>query len=244
MKADATIAVESRHGRDTLVDKRSQAPFSVRQSGGRILLASSAAAPVGGDELHLGIELGPHARASVGSVAASMTWPGPDDAPSSTITTCTVGEGAHLDLWMEPTISVVNSRHRAATTVRLNGTATCCVVEEMVLGRTDEPSGHLEVSLRVERDGLPVVHHDETFGPDVAGALSSVSVGTARFALTAVTVGCDAGEPTVRVEGGAAVAWLPVAADAGVTLAVAPDRPTALALIGRHLEHDLPAKSW
>lgn len=232
MKAGATIEV-ARHGaRDVVVDQRSAAPFSVRQCGDRILLASSAAAPVGGDELELRIDVGPRATATVGSVAASMAWPGPTGAASVMTTDCTVGPGGHLDLRLEPTISVTGSRHEASTTVRLAGDATCRVVEEVVLGRTGELSGHLDVSLRVERQGLPLMHHAEHFGPGVAGALSSVSVGSARFAVTAVLVGIEARQPVVHVEADCAAAWLPVAADAGVAMAVGYDRPTAISLLG------------
>jgi urease accessory protein len=233
VKAAATIAVERHRDRDVVVDQRSASPFSVRQCGDRLLLAASAAAPVGGDELELQVDVGPGATATVGSVAASMVWPGPDGAPSSTATTCTVGAGGHLDLWLEPTISVAGSHHRANTLVRLADGATCRVVEEVVLGRSGEPAGHLEVTLRVERGGLPLLQHAEVFGPDVAGALSSVSVGTARFALAAVVVGPDAGPSTVEVEGRSAAARLPVAADAVVVLAVGPDRPSAVTLLSR-----------
>ena len=186
---------------------------------------------MGGDELDLTIEVGPGARAEIGSVAASIAWPGVGGAVSSMTTECTVGHGAHLDLWPEPIISVTGSRHRAVTVVRLDRDATCRVVEEVVLGRRDEASGHLELSLRVERGGRPLVHHDESLGPDVPGAWSSVSVGAARFVLTAVLVGIRAGTPQVRVEADRAAAWLPVAADAAVMMAIGYDRPSAMSML-------------
>ena len=40
-------------------------PFSIRQCGGRIMISSSAAAPVGGDELSLDIVVDDDARADV-----------------------------------------------------------------------------------------------------------------------------------------------------------------------------------
>lgn len=231
MKASAAISVARCGDRDVVVDQRSSAPFSVRQCGGRILLASSAAAPVGGDELELTVEVGSGAEAAVGSVAASMLWPGAGGEASSMTTECAVGNGAHLDLWLEPTISVAGSCHRTATTVRLDDDATCRVVEESVLGRRDEASGHLDLSLRLERRGRPLVHHDERFGPGVAGAWSSVSVGAARHVLSAVVVGIDAGLPQVRVEADRAAAWLPVAADAAVVMAVGHNRPSVMDLL-------------
>lgn len=231
MRASATIAVARCGDRDIVVDQRSAAPLSVRQCGRRILLASSAATPVGGDELALAIDVGPGARAGVGSVAASIVWPGVEGVASSMTTECAVGRGAHLDLWFEPTISVAGSHHRTATTVRLDGDATCRVVEEVVLGRRDEVSGRLGLSLRVERDGRPLVHHDEAFGPDVAGARSSVSVGAARHVVSAVLVGIDVGPARVCVEADRAAAWLPVAADAAMVMAVGHDRPSVMNLL-------------
>ncbi len=238
VKASATLVVARCGDRDVVVDQRSAAPFSLRQCGGRVLLASSAAAPVGGDELEMTIDVGPRARADVGSVAASMVWPGADGDASSMRTRCEVGERGHLDLWLEPTISVAGSRHRATTVVHLDPTATCRVVEEAVLGRRGEPSGTLELSMRVERAGRAIVHHAEIFGPGVAGALSSVSVGSARYALTAVLVGIDAGASNAVVEPGRAVAWLPVQPDAVVVMAVGQDRPSTMELVhslGPHL---------
>jgi urease accessory protein len=232
VRANATIAVARRDGRDELIDRRSQAPFSVRRCGDRIMVASSAAMPVGGDELDLSITVDEGARAAIGSVAATMVWPGAHGERSAMSTVATIGAGGRLDLGLEPTVSVAGSWHRASTIVRLAGSATCCVVEEVVLGRTGECSGRLDLALRVERDGSPLAHHEESFGPGVPGAGSSVSVGGARHVLSAVLVGVDAGRSRVRVENGRAVAWLPVQDDAVVIMAVGPDRPTVLDLVG------------
>ena len=105
------------------------------------------------------------------------------------------------------------------------------MVEEVVLGRTGECAGRLELALRVERDGAVLAHHAETFGPDVPGAWSSVSVGRARHALSAVLVGVDTGRSRVRVDNGRAIAWLPVQDDTVVVLAVGSDRPAVLDLV-------------
>ena len=232
MRATATIAVARREGRDELVDRRSQAPFSVRRCGDRIMVASSAAMPVGGDELDLSITVGEGARAAVGSVAATMVWPGAGGERSTMSTVATVAAEGSLDLWLEPTVSVAGSWHRAATLVRLAGSATCRVVEEVVLGRTGECAGRLDLALRVERDGRVLAHHEEWFGPDVPGASSSISVGGARHVLSAVLVGVEAGRSRVRVENGRALAWLPMQDDAVVIMAVGSDRPAVLELVG------------
>ena len=196
------------------------------------MIASSAAMPVGGDELDLSITVDEGAHASIGSVAATMVWPGAGGERSTMSTVATVAAGGRLDLWVEPTVSVASSWHRAATSVRLAGSATCRVVEEVVLGRTGECGGRLDLLLRVERNGRVLVHHDEAFGPDVPGAWTAVSVGRARHVLSAVLVGVDAGRSRVCVENGRAMAWLPVKDDAVVVMAVGPDRPAVLDLVG------------
>jgi urease accessory protein len=233
VKAAARIEVARRNGRDEVVDRSCAAPISVRRCGQRVLLASSAAAPVGGDELVLDVVVGDGARADIGSVAAGLVWPGPGDAWSSTVTTSDVGARADLAMWLEPTVSVVGSRHRATTTHRLAADATCRIVEEVALGRYGEPSGRLDLRLRVERGGAVLNDHADRFGPDVAGAGSSVSVGGARHVLSAVVVGSPAGDSRTSVESGRAAAWLPVAADVAVVFAVGADRPAVLDLVQR-----------
>ncbi len=242
MKAHASVVIaagpaDGARGR-TLESASSEPPFHFRECDGRILIAASAAAPIGGDELSLAVAVLAGAQADVGTVASTMVLPGPTGAPSSMATRCTVGMDAHLDWFGEPTVSVVGSNHVVTTTVDLDATATCRIVEEVSLGRSDEPSGRLRLVLRLERDGKPVVHHDELFGPDVPGAGSVVSVGAARHVLSAVLVGVEAGEPRTEIDGECRVAWLPVEDDAAVVLAVGPDRPTVMAIV-THLVPEL-----
>jgi urease accessory protein len=241
VRAGARIAVERRDGRNEVVDRSCAAPISVRRCGERVLMAASAAAPVGGDALDLVIDVGPGAQADVGSVAAGLVWPRPSGHWSASTTTCSVAAGGHLRLWLEPTVSVVRSHHRASTIVRLEQGATCVVAEEVALGRRGEPSGRLDLRLRVERDGLVLVDHGESFGPDVVGAGSSVSVGGARHVCSAVIVGFPVGTSRTCVEAGRAAAWLPVADDVAIVLAVGADRPDVVALVAQiapELERD------
>lgn len=215
-----------------LAEVRSEPPLAIRRSGGRVLLVSSAAAPVGGDRLAFDLVIRPGVDAEVGTAAATMVWPGVGGARSEMTTTAAVGAGAHLDLRPEPTVSVTGSDHRVSTTVRLDDDATCRIVEEISLGRQGESSGRLELELRLERRGEPVVHHAERFGPGVPGFGSLVGVGTAHHVLTAVVVGAVSGASRTHVAAGVAAAWLPVADDAAVVVAVGPDRPTAVDAAG------------
>ena len=214
-----------------LVDVRSEPPIAIRRSGRRVLLVSSAAAPVGGDELALDVVVGSGGPADLGTVAATMVWPAPAPACSVMTTTITVAAGRPPAVAADPMVSVRGSDHLATTIVRLAADATGVIVEEVSLGRHGEPSGELELRLRVERGGRPLVHHVERFGPSQPGAGSVVSTAAARHVCQAVLVGVDAGGSRSRVVDGCAAAWLPLAPDAVAVLAAGPDRPTVLTML-------------
>jgi urease accessory protein len=236
MRASAHLAIDCADGgRAFARDVRAEPPFAIRRAGERFVVVGSAAAPVRGDELTLTLEVAPGAVAHVGTVAATIVWPGPagsaDAAPSRLTTSITVGAGAHLDWRPEPTVSVAGSDHVARTRIALAEGATCRVVEEFSLGRCGEPPGRLATELRVTRAGRPLVHHAEVFGPAVAGAGSVARVGAARHVVMAVVVGPPAGPSRVElVPHGASAAWLPVAGDALLVLACGPDRPAVSTL--------------
>jgi urease accessory protein len=227
------VAADADTGRAHLQRAEGDPPFSIRRCGERVLIAASAAAPVGGDELSLDIGVLDGAVADIGTVASTIVLPGPTGASSSMTTRCEVGADAHLDWIGEPTVSVVGSDHEVVTSVDLAASSTCRIVEEVSLGRTGEPSGRLRLVLRVVRDAATVVHHDESFGPDVPGAGSVVSVGTARHVLSAVLVGVDAGPSRSSISDDCRVAWLPVSPDVAVVLAVGTDRPSVRAAVER-----------
>ncbi len=226
MRARAHLAVERHGDRHRLVDVRCEPPLTVRRCHDRILLVGSAAGPVGGDELTTTVHVGPNARAEVGSAAAMLVWPGARGESSSSNVCVDVAEGGRLVWRPEPLVSVRGSNHRATTSVRLAATATCVVVEEVALGRVGEPSGDLELTMRVEREGRPLAVHAERFAPDAPGAGSLVSVGAARHAICAAIVGPPTSPATsVRGDGALAAGLLPVADDASIVLAVGPTRP-------------------
>lgn len=189
MRSTARLRVSGRGGRSIVDELYAEPPIALRRCGDRVMLVGAAAGPVGGDELVLGVAIGPGARTSVGSTGATIVWPAPVPATSSSRLDVTVGEGATLDWWPEPTISVAGSDHQTTTVVRLGRGASCRFVEELALGRSDEPGGHLTTSLRVEREGVALLHHGERFGPGVPGVGSTVSVGAFRHVLVAVLAG-------------------------------------------------------
>lgn len=240
MRASARVVVERRvrHGRptDVLVDVRSEPPLALRATPGRVLVAASAAGPVGGDHLTLEVDVGQDARLVLGTVAATVVWPGRDGAVSTSSTSARVARGGRLELRPEPTIVVRGARHRVTSDVELDDTAELVMVDDVVLGRTGEPPGHVEFALRVNRGGLPLVHHEEHLGPGAPGWGTTTALGSARHLLTAVVVGVEVSAPsTIVVEGpcSTAAAWLPVASDAALLLSVGADALAARAVAER-----------
>lgn len=231
LQANARLEVADVDGALVVSAIRSEPPFAIRRCGDRVVVAGSAASPVGGDRLSLDVVVGAGATLDLGTVAATLVWPGAEPARSTMSTSCVVGEGAHLDWRPEPTVSVAGSDHVITTRVELSASATCRLVDELSLGRHGEPSGALEWRLRVERDDRVLVHHAERFGPDVAGFGSVVGVGSARHVCSAVLVGIEPGRARTRLDGATAGGWLPIASDAVAVLAVGPDRPAVLALL-------------
>src|SRR6185295_3870239 len=100
-----------------LVDVRSEPPLSVRSTGGRVLVAGSAAGPVGGDELALDVVVGPDACLSLGTVAATIAWPGSTGLPSCQTVRLDVGAGGHVRWEPEPLVAVAGCRHSVDTRV-------------------------------------------------------------------------------------------------------------------------------
>jgi urease accessory protein len=204
-----------------------------------VLVVGSAAGPVGGDDLALDVVVGPGASLSLGTVAATMAWPGATGAASRQSVQATVADAGHLVWAPEPLVLVARCRHRTVTEVELAAGATARIVEEVALGRSGEEPGTLHASWRVTRDGRPLLHHAEHLGPDAPGWGSAVTVGRHRHLLAVISVGTPAPTSPPRIDHDAAVAVLGVAPDAWVLLAVGADRVA----VQRACAHLLPSGS-
>jgi urease accessory protein len=224
VRASAHVEVERRSGRDVLVDVRSDPPMSIRRTGERVVVAGSAAGPVGGDELALDVVVGPAAHLSLGTVAATIVWPGPTGSPSRQLLRLDVGAGGHVRWEPEPLVAVARCRHSVETHVALAAGATAWLVDEVSLGRSGEPSGDVVLSWRVVRDGRPLVHHAERLGPGAPGWGSAVAAGRHRHLLATIAVGHPTPDVAPVVEPDLAMAVLAVAADAWVVLAAGASR--------------------
>ena len=172
--------------------------------GGRALwLVSSGASLLEGDELTLSVSLSGGARLAVRSVAAQLVHPCPDGGRARLRIEAKVGEGCSL-LWApEPTIVSGAANYVSDAVVAVAEGGALRWQEELVLGRTGEDVGSidLDVATAIDVAGVPcwrdgLGSHPGWRGPAVLGG--------ARYLGTQVRVG--AARPAGCGDG-----WLPLA---------------------------------
>ena len=225
MRANASARAEHVGGQTRLVELRSDAPLVLRSTPDALYLVGGAAGPLGGDELALDLVVGCGACLAVRSAAATLAQPGPGSAPSRATYRFEIGDGGSLDWRPEPLVSVRGSDHLIDTTVVLSRSACLTLVDELVLGRADEEPGRIRVRCRVTREGAILLAHDLDFGPGSPAWDGAAVMGGARALISLLRVGPDA--PTtasaiVNADDGARAAWMPLAHEAALLLAIGP----------------------
>jgi urease accessory protein len=155
------------------------APFGFRRSGDTWFAVQTAAGPLGGDELHLDVEVLPGGRLTMRSVAAQLAQPGPREEPAHLHITMRVDHDAVVDWALEPLVLVQRAHLVSSTHIDLAETARLRWRDEVVLGRHLEPAGRLDAVLRVTRAGRVAMHHE----PDH----STYGIGSSRVTITEIT---------------------------------------------------------
>jgi urease accessory protein len=206
----------------------------MRETADALFLVGGAAGPLGGDELDLRVDVEAGAELRVRSAAATLAQPGPHGDASHTRTTLSVGIGGFLEWEPEPLVSVRGSHHVIDTVVHLAEEARLDLVEELVLGRWQEPSGRVTSRLRVDRDGAPLVAHDLDLGGDAVGwSSAAVLAPDVRAVRTELHVGPPADAPRVHLDGPVRAASFPLADDVTLVVALAPTVPAVRAACAR-----------
>lgn len=154
-----------------------------------LLLVNGAAGPLGGDEFEFVLSIDDGASVRVRSVAASLAQPGPSGAASTSRTFLEVGDRATLDWELEPTVSVIGSRHRITTRLEAAESASVTVVESAQLGRYQQDSGELALRQRVSVGGRAMLDHETVFGPDARSGPGGH--GPFRWVQSRVMIGDD-----------------------------------------------------
>jgi urease accessory protein len=189
VSATAAVVAERTGDRTRCSTLRSAPPISLRETPDGLYLVASGAGPVGGDDLHLDLEVRHGAALAVRSAAASMALPGPTGRPSSLRVDARVRGSLHWE--PEPTILVTGCDHRATTTIDLAAGATLAWREVVVLGRHDEPTGSLLQRLHVDRDGAPLLRTELPVGPRWPGADGAAGTDGALVVTSILAVGLD-----------------------------------------------------
>jgi urease accessory protein len=246
--SQARIVATADEGKVAVPELRSSPPLTLRRIGPReIAIVSSAAWPIGGDEVALQIVVGPDADLTVSSVAASLAYPSPAGSPSTFSIRVEVGSGGTFRWLPEPTVLLARCDHRVSASISLDDGATLEWREEVRLGRAGEPTGSLRQRIVIDRGGRPLVRNELAVGP-VWPAMSTPAVlGLGCVALaTAYEVGTAAGPPRAGVGDGVTWAENPLGPDATAWSVVAGSmhavRSTLSALVGTHRDGVRPSK--
>jgi urease accessory protein len=197
-RVSASAGTGGAAGTTVLTELSSGGPLVLRRTGVRgpvatVHLVGGAAGPLGGDHWRLDITVGPDAVLRLRSVAATLALPGAGGAASSMEIHVEVAPGGRLDFAPEPLVAVTGARHRSVARIRIAAGGGLVWREEIVAGRSGEPSGGVATSWYVEHDGKPLLAQDLAIGPEAIGWSSAAVLGDARaigtmlFAGTCVT---------------------------------------------------------
>jgi urease accessory protein len=216
MRASAAVATAYRAGRTTLPTLRSAPPLTLRQTGPyTVHLISTAAGPLGGDELELHLDVAPGTTLELGSVASTLVLPGAGGSVMRV--TADVGEGADLRFAPEPTVLAAGCHHTMTVRLALAPEARVFWREEIVLGRHNERPGRCHTRFDATVGGRPLLRQELSIG-DGLDASPAVYAGATCVGTTLIT-GRERPDPAVA-DG---VAVLPLAGPGTVVSALAAD---------------------
>lgn len=188
----AVAAVRARRageGRTVFEELRSSPLLTLRRAVDGLYLVAGAATPLGGDDAQLSVELGPGSTVVVRSAAAAVARRGRRGEASQLRIDVTIGTGACLVWAVEPTVAAAGCRAVTDVTMSLAAGARCWWRDQVVLGRAGEPPGSWTSSLRVDRDGHPVLRQRLALGAGAAGADGPAVVGGDRVVGTVALLG-------------------------------------------------------
>lgn len=238
MKARARVVAEADgRGSTRLAVVRSEAPLILRSTPGALYLVGGAGGPLGGDDLTLEIEVGPGARLTVRTAAASVALPGV--GPSKVAVSATVAAGGALEWLPEPVVAAQGCDHHIRSTIVLAAGARLTWRDELVLGRHGEGAGSVVTRAHVDLAGAPLLRHELALGACHPAAAGPAVTGGARAVGSVLLVG-DGGAPQESVLLGPTAAVLPLAGGGAQVVALAGDATTLRRLLDAGMLRDGP----
>jgi urease accessory protein len=159
------VARSARGGATVLAVMRASGQLAVRRTGpATVHLVATAFGPLGGDdaEIHLVVEEGATLR--LRSVAAAVALPARGE-PIASAQRITATVGGTLDVALEPTVVAAGAHHLAVLTAELGPCGVLTATEQVLLGRSGEEPGRWTGTVRVTRNGRPLLHTAVGLGP-------------------------------------------------------------------------------
>ena len=199
-------------GRTVLPVVRSSGQLAVRRTGpSAVHLVATAFGPLGGDDVEVSLVVEEGATLTVRSVAAALALPARGE-PHPSAQRISASVAGTLDLRLEPTVVAARAHHLAELTAELADGAALTATEQVLLGRTGEEPGRWTGTVRILRNGRPLLHTAVGLGPGepawlppVAPRAYASTVHVADAEIEVVT-----GEDAVRLPlpgGWVATAW-------------------------------------
>lgn len=239
MRSRARLVVErDGAGRSVVRELRSEAPCALlpmrgtaaaRSRAVTVHLVSSAATPLGGDDVELDVVVGPGADVVLAGVAAALALPAQGGEGSRLVVRLEIGDGGSAQYLPEPTVVTRRADHTALLHVTLGAGARLRAREVLVAGRSAEVAGRYRGLARVvDGTGPLLVQSQELGDPALHG--SAAHLAGRRVLGTEVLVWGD--DPAEAVAGD----WwslTPLARRGSLATAVATDAVTAVRELGR-----------
>ena len=178
-------------GRTVLPVMRASGQLAVRRTGAAsVHLVATAFGPLGGDDAEVSLVVEEGAHLAVRSVTAAIALPTRGSTAPS-VQRITASVAGTLDLGLEPTVVAANAHHRAELTADLGPAGVLTAADQVLLGRTGEEPGRWTGTVRVLRDGRPLLHTTVGLGPGEAAWLPPVAP---RAYASTVHIGGEAAE--------------------------------------------------
>jgi urease accessory protein len=160
----AVLAARRRGYRLTWV--RNDPPVGIRDTPDGVYLVATSATPVNDDNVRIQVYVERNAALVVRSAASTVAW-----ATSGSVfdVDVVVEPGGSLDWHLQPFIASARCSVSQRSHLHLSEGATLRWAEEVVLGRSGEGPGVLDLRLDVTVDGKPLLCHELAIGPDAPG---------------------------------------------------------------------------
>jgi len=243
LNGGATAAVEG--SRVILLETRPPvaAKILTTPGGPELVLIGAAAGLLEGDTVTIDLRLGPGARLTVRTAAATLAHPCPHGGWTEMTVTAALGPGAVLAWLPEPLVACGGCSHRSRSTVDLGEGAAAVWYEACALGRSGERAGAVQLRLDVTLAGRPLLRDGLRY-PDgaetpavLAGHRHTGSVHL--LGRRASSSSCPTGTPSaplLQLAGPGTTARAVAADAAGLERALGPARTTFLSITARRLK--------